>query len=142
MAEAGEEQQAAAAVATAKSEDKRFAFLIKQVTILLKSKPEAAAKIKEDEKSAKVCSAFFDDPDEKAIFVFSPAKDTYTASPTPPPNFKQKCLYILKKEDTVTSDNVESCVCTAEFSTTPLEQILCVAQVRNYRAFSNFTSTV
>jgi hypothetical protein len=131
MAEAGEEQQAAASVAVSKTEDKRFAFLIKQITIILKAKPEAALKVKEDEKSAKICSAFFDDPDEKAFFIFSPAKDTYTASLTPPTNFKQKCLYILKKEDTVTSENVESCVCTAEFSTTPLEQILSVAQVMN-----------
>jgi hypothetical protein len=128
MAEAGDEPQAAAAVAATKGEDKRFAFLIKQVTILLKAKPEAAYKIKEDEKSAKICSAFFDDPDEKSFFVFSPAKDIYTASLTPPTNFKQKCLYILKRENTVTSENVETCVCTAEFSTTPLEQILAVAQ--------------
>ena len=130
MAEAGEEQPAAATVAASKSEDKRFLYLIKQVTSLLKAKPEAAYKVKEDEKSAKICSAFFDDPDEKAIFIFSPAKDTYTASHTPPSNFKQKCLYVLKKEDTVTSENVESCVCTAEFSTSPLEQILAVSQVR------------
>jgi hypothetical protein len=130
MAEGGEEQQAAATVAASKSEDKRFIYLIKQVTTLLKAKPEAALKVKEDEKSAKICTAFFDDPDEKAIFIFSPAKDSYTASHTPPTNFKQKCLYVLKKEDTVTSENVESCVCTAEFSTTPLEQILTIAQVR------------
>jgi hypothetical protein len=128
MAEAGEEQQAAATVAATKSEDKRFVFLIKQVTLLLKAKPEAAWKVKEDEKSAKICTAFFDDPDEKAFFIFSPAKDNYTASLTPPVNFKQKCLYILKKENTVTSENVETCVCTAEFSTTPMEQILAVAQ--------------
>jgi hypothetical protein len=132
MADAGDEQQAATtAAAAAKSDDKRFAHLIKQITVLLKAKPEAAAKIKEDEKSAKLCTQFFEDGDEKSIFLFAAAKDVYTASRTPPPNFKQKCLYMCKREDSVTQENVESCVCTAEFSTTPLEQILAVSQVNS-----------
>ena len=126
----GEEQPAAATTATAsKTEDRRFTYLIKQLTSLLKAKPEAAAKIKEDEKSAKICNAFFDDADDRSIFLYAVSKDAYTASRTPPPNFKSKCLYLCKKDDTVTNDNVESCICTAEFATSPLEQILAVSQV-------------
>ncbi len=127
MAEGDDQHQATAAAS--KSSDKRFDYLIRQTSTLLKVKVEAAAKLKEDEKSAKICSSFFEDADERSIFIFSTVKDSYTASRAPPPNFKQKCVYAYKREDNVTSDNVESCVCTAEFSTTPLEQILAVSQV-------------
>lgn len=132
MADAGDEPQAAATTTATKADDRRFAHLIKQITSLLKAKPEAAAKIKEDDKSAKICTSFFEDSDEKSIFLYAASKDIYTASRTPPPNFKQKCLYLCKKEDTVTNDNVETCVCTSEFSTSPLEQILAVSQVISF----------
>ena len=139
MADAGEEQAAAATTTAAKSEDRRYAFLIKQLTSLLKAKPEAASKVKEDEKSAKICQSFFDDAEDKSIFLFATSKDAYTASRGPPPNFKQKCLYMFKREDTVSSDNVESCIATSEFSTSPLEQILAVSQVTDaYRILIPF----
>jgi len=130
MADAGEEQAAATTATAAKAEDRRFSHIIKLLTSLLKAKPDAAAKVKEDEKSAKICSQFFDDADERSIFIFAASKDAYTASRNPSPNFKTKCLYMCKKEDAVTNENVESCICTAEFGTSPLEQILAVSQVR------------
>ena len=129
MADAAEAEQQTKAASGTNSGDPRFAHLIKQICGLLKAKPEAAAKIQDDEKSAKACTSFFDDSEERSIFLFPASKDVYSASRTPPSNFKQKCLYMYKREDTVTKENVESCVCTAEFGTTPLEQILAVSQV-------------
>jgi hypothetical protein len=128
MADVGEEEQPTA-TAPKKSSDRRYDHLLKQITVLLKAKPEAAAKVKDDEKSAKICTAFFEDPEEKAIFIFASAKDYFIASRTPPTTFKQKSMYAFKREDQVTNENVESCLCLAEFSTSPLEQILAVSQV-------------